>query len=379
MKKISVKILSVLMALIMTAGFFTCAFAQDKSVFDDGAYASVVTASDFQGTGSQAYDYFHSLLTMAKNDGLTTPDGFLMGGDFTKILFDNAIPGIGRIRHNYLELYPDADPRSIICIQGNHDNPKAELTDTGFYDMGSFCAYAINEDDFPWKQASKKADGVKALAKNIDEKLGAMISAGDFRPVIFVTHVPLHHTDRDNYGDNMYAGYLFDVINEKAKQLDIIFTFGHNHSNDYDDYIGGAVNFLAPGETIRVPLKDKRGKECYTEETLNFTYTNCGYVGYSGNGDTETSTSALTMDVIRFTENSIRFVRYGKDGVFSVEEVERINKNTATGTANYPSLDDTCPCHEEGMSLKKFFWSIGMFFCRLFGIESYCVCGEAHC
>ena len=377
MKSFIKKSVALLTAVIITFAMFTCAFAADFP-FGDGAYASVVTASDCQGAGTEAYDYLNSLLTLAKNDGLSAPDALLIGGDYTKLLFDNAVPGISRIRHNYLELYPQADPASVVCIQGNHDNPKEEFAETGFYDMGSFCVYVINEDDFPWKQNSRKSDPVEALAEDIDACLGKMISSGDLRPVIFVTHVPLHHTNRNNCGDNMYAGYIFDVLNERAKELDIIFTFGHNHSGKYDDYIGGAVNFLAPGDKIRIPFKDKAGSDCYTEETLNFTYTNCGYVGYSGNTDSSTSTSALTMDVIRFTENSFRFVRYGKDGVITVKEVERVNKNTTVKEPSYPALDDNCPCHGEGSFIARLFFNIKLFFCRIFGIESYCVCGKAH-
>lgn len=377
MKNILKRASSLLLALAVLSGLFASAFAADSSPFAPDAYSSVVTASDFQHSGTEAYDRYAKLLNMAKNDGLTKADSMLVGGDYTMLLFDNAVPGISRIRHAFLDAYPDADPESVVCIQGNHDNSKAEFAETGFYDMGSYCLYAINEDSFPWKQSSKKDDGVKAVAADIEKNLDKMITDGDPRPVIVITHVPLHHTGRNGYGDNMYASYIFNVLNEKAKSLDIIFLFGHNHSSAYDDYIGGSVNFMAPGDTIRIPLPDKTGEKCYTEETLRFTYANCGYIGYSDNNVTETSTNILTMGIIQFTPDTIRFIKYCDDGVYSVNDVKKINVNTFVNTPAYPAVDDTCPCHSDN-ALVSFFWNIYMVFAKLFGLSPYCACGECH-
>ncbi|MEI3218533.1 MAG: hypothetical protein V8S08_01495 [Lachnoclostridium sp.] len=47
---------------------------------------------------------------------------------------------------------------------------------------------------------------------------------------------------------NIYSNILFPVINEAAAKLDIIYLFGHNHSDIYGNYIGGSVNYLGVGE-----------------------------------------------------------------------------------------------------------------------------------
>lgn len=377
MKKTATKLISLLLALLLISGASLCGFAQEKTSFDPEAYATVVTASDFQQWGTDAFDRFGNILTLAEKDGLDTPASVLIGGDYSMVLFDNAVPGIGRIRNKVLSLYPEAVPESIVCIQGNHDNPKKEFAETGFYDMGAFCLYVINEDDFPWKQSTRSDETVKALAADIESKLDNMITGGDFRPVIVITHVPLHHTNRNSYGDNMYSSYIFNVLNEKAGKLDIIFVYGHNHSGKYDDYIGGSVNFLKAGDTIRIPLADKAGEDCYTEETLNFTYTNCGYVGNSSNTDSATSTSALTVDFIQFTQDKIKFVRYSEDGLFTSNEVSKLNPGSEVKEPSYPALDDNCMCHSEN-PLVKLFCNIFSFFCKIFGITSYCVCGKSH-
>ena len=66
---------------------------------------------------------------------------------------------------------------------------------------------------------------------------------------------------------------------------------------------------------------------------------NCGYTGYSKNHDTETSTSALTLGVVRISDKSIRVVKYTENGVFRSNDIERKNpgagkENAAGGSAS---------------------------------------------
>ena len=301
--------------------------------FEDGAYASVLTGSDFQALGTEAYERFGRLLALMKADGLETPDSMLVGGDYTKILFDYAVPGISQIRTQLVASYPQADPERVVCIQGNHDNPVSGFTKTGFYDMGVYNLYVINEDDFPWLQGLRPGVDlhVKKVAADLEKHLNALIDAGDKRPVLVMTHLPLHHTSRTLYSDNLYASYIFNALNAAGKTLDIVFLFGHQHSGDYDDCIGGSVNFMAPGDTIRVPVAGKPGENAYTNETLTFTYTNCGYIGYTNNNATETSTDALTLGVLRFTEREINIIKYSEDGFFRKDTVAR--KNTVSSAS----------------------------------------------
>ena len=320
------KLLSIVLCALLLAGLCLPGMAAGR--FDDGAYASVLTGSDFQAYGAEAYERFGKLLTLMKNDGLETPDSMLVGGDYTKLLFDYAVPGISQIRDQLVSAYPDADPERVVCIQGNHDNPASGFTKTGFYDMGVYTLYVINEDDFPWLQGLRPGVElhVKKVAADIEKRLNALIDAGDTRPVLVMTHLPLHHTSRVLYSDNLYASYIFSVLNAAGKTLDIVFLFGHQHSGDYDDYIGGAVNFLAPGDTIRVPKTGLPGESAYTEETLTFTYTNCGYIGYSNNTVSDTSTNALTLGVIRFTDDEIKVIKYAENGFFRENSVARKNR-----------------------------------------------------
>ena len=331
MKRSLKNLLALVLCAVLLSALALPAFA--AAPFDDGAYASILTGSDFQDLGTAAYDRFGRLLAGMKSDGLETPDSMLVGGDYTKLLFDYAVPGVTQIREQLTAVYPDADPERVVCIQGNHDNPSSGFTKTGFYDMGVYSLYVINEDDFPWLQGFRPGVNlhVKKIAEDIEKNLAALISAGDTRPVIVLTHLPLHHTDRALYGDNRCAAYIFDVLNKAGETLDILFLFGHQHSGDYDDYIGGSVNFMAPGDSIRVPKADGIGDK-YTTETLTFTYANCGYAGYSDNTVSETSTNVLTLGVVRLCEDRIRIIKYTEDGLFRCDEVKR--KNPGTGSSN---------------------------------------------
>ena len=214
MKKYTKSVLSLLLALalLFTAGY--AALAAD-AVFTADAAFTVLTGSDFQDLGTKAYDRFGRVLSLMKEDGMPTPDSMLVGGDYTKVLFDDAVPGVSQIRSNLIAVYPDADPDSVVCIQGNHDNTSPVFAKTGFYDMGNYNLYVINENDYPWKQWLRPGmeDHVKGVAEDIKSHTDALIEAGDLRPVLVMTHLPLHHTDRSLYADNKYASYIFNVLN----------------------------------------------------------------------------------------------------------------------------------------------------------------------
>ncbi len=370
MKKTLLKISSLILIIALLISLAITAFAKSDA-FADEAYVNIVTFSDCQDYGMGAYKRFGQVLNVMKDDGLPQPDSLLMGGDYTMILADYATPGMVQLREHYINAYPNGDPDDIICIQGNHDQKVAGFYPTGMYDIGTYCLFIMNEDDFPWKQSANKKNEatVKATADKLESSLNSMISSGDLRPVIVLTHVPLHHTLRNSAGDNMYASYIFNILNKAAEKLDIIFLFGHNHSGTHDDYIGGSVNFMAPGDTVRIPLPDKTGSDCYTNETLNFTYTNCGYIGYSDNSVTDTSTNELTLGAIRFFSDKFVILKYSKDGLFREDEVERINpadESVMSAQTEAKNMQRNNPSFWE-FEL-KFIAPIIIFFMKLFGM-----------
>lgn len=350
------KLFSLVLCFVLIFSLALPALATEP-VFAPEAYANILTGSDFQDFGTKAYDRFGSVLRLMKEDGLPTPDSILVGGDYTKVLFDYAVPGISQIRSNLVSVYPDADPDAVVCIQGNHDNPSSGFVKNGLYDMGAYHLYVINEDSFPFLQPLRPGVGcvVSRVANDLQNSLAALAEAGDLRPVIVMTHLPLHHSTRTFYGENMFASYIFDVLNEAGKTLDLIFLFGHQHSGDYDDYIGGSVNFMRPGDVLRVPKTGAMAENAYREETLTFTYANYGYMGYSDNHVTETSTNVLTLGLIQITDTSFRFVKYTEDGFYKSWDVARKETADAKERTGAPTLGNRDLWEIEQRIFERFF------------------------
>ena len=213
--------------------------------------------------------------------------------------------------------------------QGNHDGSQhigTVLDETGPKEHDDFVLYQINEDDFPWWQAGYSTyssedtclEKINATTETLAAYLDGLIAAGDQRVIFIYTHVPLHWTSRSTtmnswWSDNIHADILFNMINEKAEDLDIVFLYGHNHSENYADAYpaGGTVNFFAPGDEIRIPNGQVAASGNYTEEIIKFTYLNAGYVGATATGF---SPSVATASVITLTPETVEFTRYNATG-----------------------------------------------------------------
>ena len=99
----------------------------------------------------------------------------------------------------------------------------------------------------------------------------------------------------------------------------VVVACSDNHSNGWDDYLGGANIFLHPGDLINISDGEKSG---YTAETLNFVYMNAGYLGYYKHQNTETEAvnspfydiSDLTMSCFVISDDMIEITRYNNEG-----------------------------------------------------------------
>lgn len=357
--------LSLLLAIIMVATVFSPAFpsflvqaaaAEDvPSVIaiddekTDGAYATVITASDFQDSKSgNAYEEaFGTMLEKAKADGIIAPDGFILGGDYEgSYAEDHDTPtAYRRVESVITNAFPYYNKNNIVNIQGNHDvNDPSVIDQTGPYEYEDYIVYVINNSDYP---AGTGGTAAKNKTQDTSEKLATYFNilkaAGETRPIFIATHIPLHHNSRNpkannkdangtvvstGWNETLYSRILFDTINENAKTFDIIFLFGHNHSGDYDDYIGGSVNYIGKGQKIRIPDYNVTPSETsYTEETLNFTYMNYGYVGYTNNEVNKT----LTMNTFEICPDKIVATRYSTAGKYG--EAKIIDRNMKTNAA----------------------------------------------
>ena len=297
-------------------------------------------ASDYQNMGGwdTPANTLSGILGKVKEDG-KEPTNVIYCGDYTN---DSRL-------HDY-QLSPDAsieEIRSIVANecdnvknenmifeQGNHDQLTDEISETGLHEYDNYLVYVLNTQyDFPWKQGRDVAfkDRVINASEEMKACFDELIAKGEERPIFIAGHVPLHFTartsSRHDTGDNMYASYMFDVLNEAGKSLDIVFMFGHNHSKGWDCYLGGSCVYKEIGDSILIPDAGDNtvNTDKYTEETLNFTYINAGYTGYymnCGPGDNPDSYAAadntLTATVCEVLQDEIIITRYSVEGVHQI-------------------------------------------------------------
>ena len=350
------RFMSVLLCVAMVLPMLIVPVAAEEAAYVDEPLAVIYTASDFQVKDSSGNDDHAT----AKNvmgeiihtvkDNYNRMDGAFFLGDYTvKYTLDATNAGRTAVKETLTSAWGNLSGSNIIYVQGNHDQPGfSGQEDPKTQSFEHYNVFVMDNDMFPWQQGgangadtANKAT-VQETAAQLETYLKGLVDAQDDRPVFITSHVPLHFSRRSNSGmnyDNTYARLIFDVLNKYGEKLDIIFLFGHNHSSNYDDYIGGAAIYLPVGETIYIPVEKTVDK--YDAETLNFTYMNGGYIGYY-NGNCETQQSSAVIEVY---ENRIEIARYDADGEANLKDmgktVDNITANTTVYTNSSPEATIT--------------------------------------
>ena len=283
---------------------------------------TVIAGSDFQPNGDNAVGerVVKAIIAEMKKDGNTSADGLLFCGDYDKNTYGNESEtrsGIESLK-SAVSGFVDSE-ENMVFLQGNHDatlDSNVGLSPSGNNDRadGAYGVYVINHVDFMW--GTQNEGTVKYTAQKLINYLNDKLEAGYDRPIFVISHLPLHYTMRTrNDGDGKYATYIFDALNDAAaKGLNIIFMYGHDHSNGWDDYLGGSSVYLAKGDTILVANKSTTE---FTKKTLNFTYLNAGFVGYYENNNGADDT--LTMTLFKIKGNEVTVARYDKDGLHELK------------------------------------------------------------
>ena len=281
---------------------------------DDGI-TTVIAGSDFQNpNGNEAgAKTVTSILTQMQTAGYSDPEGFLFCGDYDYDTVgdrSSTEAGIAALKAAVTGTYSTLTEDCMVFVEGNHDPASATgLTTSGAHDATDYGVYVINEDDYMWRNSDEAT--IRSTATALDRYLDAKVAAGYTNPIFVVSHLPLHYTMRTyNDGDGMYANYIFNVLNEAgASGLNIIFLYGHDHSNGWDDYLGGSAVYLKKGDTINIA---QASKTMFNEETLNFTYMNAGFTGYYENRNGADDT--LTMTVFSIIDGTVKVERYDATG-----------------------------------------------------------------
>lgn len=325
------KLLALLLALIMILSLLP------TSVLATGSKPTVVIAgSDFQAKGGHTAgaQTVTSILTNMQNDGYAEADGFLFCGDYD-VNYSDSAGGKAALQNAVQSVYGTG--MNEVYVQGNHDGDAlvgSTLSDSGAHDTNAYGVFVINEKDYMWYNDDEAT--IKKTAENLKGYLDGKRDEGYAKPIFVVSHLPLHYSMRTRAGggDGKYANYIFDVLNEAgAAGLNIIFLYGHDHSNGWDDYLGGAAVYLAKGDQINIA---QGSKTTFNVETLNFTYMNAGYTGYYSAVNTGAETT-LTMTVFKITDNTVQVERYSADGVHNLKSKGVTNSSKNEGEYYAPN------------------------------------------
>ena len=292
----------------------------------------VIACSDFQNPGGseEGANTVSSILSIIK-ESYPEADGFICAGDYDYDMSiyigeETTTDGISSLSDTIEQVYPDI--KHMVYTSGNHDVYSADgLSESGENDPedGGYGVYAINEDDYMWASnpgysesySGKTAQEIiSGTASGLEEYLSEKASEQFTQPIFIVSHLPLHYNLRTRLdGDAMYANLIFDVINKYAEAgLNIIYLYGHDHSNGWDDYLGGSAVFLHKGDSINIA---QSSKFVFDEEKLAFTYMNSGFVGYYDNHNG--ADDALTMSVFEIYDDRVEISRYDSEGIHNLK------------------------------------------------------------
>lgn len=139
--------------------------------------------------------------------------------------------------------------------------------------------------------------GAQAASENF---LNWVETLEDHKPILVMSHVPMHaHRD-----DNLGAATWVEALNKASESHDIFAFFGHNHSEEKNgSLVDRPYYFVLPGSSMPVQGADVSSKE---ETTINFYYMNAGYLimGYGS--------------LVTFTDEEA-------DGVYDAVTIQRYN------------------------------------------------------
>ena len=294
----------------------------DKTIY-------VLAGGDFQEAGDHAGSAENVRNILAQiSKKYQTMDGMLFVGDYDCETHENddngqTAAGITALMGAVQASYSNINDANTILVQGNHDIKEARIDATGGHDFDGYSVFVMNEDDYP--DGGGTQTGVQTLANNLKTWLNNKLGEGYDAPIFITSHLPLAFSPRTNVvGDGKYAKLIFDVLNNAAGEgLNIIFMHGHNHAYGNDNYLGGEAIYLPKGSNINIAELGSTTK--WTEETLNFTYMNPGYVGYYNDWNyvTTEGTDKLTMTVFAITGSEVTVERYSANGLYNLKSEGR--------------------------------------------------------
>ena len=222
------------------------------------------------------------------------------------------------------------DKKSKLIYGAGNDGIYGTADDGNYYiyslSMGDLCSYDRYKAGFNYTATNNSgrvaAGFTPTVAQAIANFQADAAKLNKDRPLLIVSHQPLF----DNRNDNAWAENWFDAINAVATEMDVAFFYGHNHKYD-----SGSDYYYAKGSTMPVatadnwnynyeigvgykPSIDLRSRN----KTLNFTHMCAGYLEPTSTGSySNTTTRKGTVVSVTIYEDSIRYVTYNSNGVYT--------------------------------------------------------------
>lgn len=165
-------------------------------------------------------------------------------------------------------------PNHFLCSAGC-SGKTSPTRDSGVVTFGEW-AYLWGVDYFEMSSASNAANATEVFTQWVNE-----LPDEDHRAIIIMSHMPLHYRRGDNYGATAWV----NAINEAAATKDIIFLWGHNHTN-WSSTNDAPYAYVAPGGTITPQSSGSKagpggggsGGSTGDPVTIQFTYMNAGFL-----------------------------------------------------------------------------------------------------
>lgn len=330
-KNYAKRALSLVLVLCMLIGVVPMGIIAAAAEVTEPIY--VLAGGDFQAGDNGKEDHYYSRINMGNildkiKETYSTMNGFIFVGDYDGDSHNdsNATTGIAAMMEEVTERFPTLNHANSILMQGNHESANVSGIDpTGGYEFDGYAVYSMNQSDYCERQEGKSAQ-IQTVADNLETWLNNKLGEGYDAPIFVTAHVPLAYGTRTyTNGDGLYAKYIFDVLNTAADNgLNIIFLHGHDHAFGADNYLGGEAIYLPKGDKINIA--EPGSKSSWTEETLNFTYMNAGYVGYYNEDYYNVNSyeaEKLTMTVFKIENNRVTVERISKDGSYNLKSIGR--------------------------------------------------------
>lgn len=229
------------------------------------------------------------------------------GGD----LVNNSSSGtLTAINAEFLDVLTDLTTSDIYYTWGSHDENVSSTGTNGYLVSSGVVARdmsgAVDLGGQAWLWGIDYNEMTNATTANSGAAVFTSwvnsLADDDVRPIIIMSHVPLHHRRGDNYG----ATTWLTAINEAAIGRDIIFLWGHNHtgSTSADSnhaYVAGGGSLTPEASTGSGgggsgPGGGSSGGgsgSAGSPVTINFTYMNAGYITSGTHG---WNGSTITID-----------------------------------------------------------------------------------